>query len=187
MVEKRCSACGATKAAAAFAKNRTRKDGLGSECKACAAARDEKWRQDNPEKLEAGRKAHYQAHREKQRAKAKAWYHANKERAQKQAMAWRAANREKLKAKKRLDKTGFTEEILQKALRAQGNACAICGRDLASLPPKQVHADHCHATGAPRGVLCHHCNVALGYFGDSEKALRAAISYLRTPPLGAQP
>ena len=44
----------------------------------------------------------------------------------------------------------------------QGRACAICR---ATEPRGQGwHTDHSHDTGAVRGILCHDCNVALGYY-----------------------
>jgi hypothetical protein len=48
-----------------------------------------------------------------------------------------------------------------------------------------VHADHDHRNGAPRGVLCHHCNAGLGCFRDSPEILASAIAYLSAPPLAA--
>jgi hypothetical protein len=44
----------------------------------------------------------------------------------------------------------------------QGRACAICR---ATEPRGQGwHTDHSHVSGAVRGILCHDCNVALGYY-----------------------
>jgi hypothetical protein len=51
------------------------------------------------------------------------------------------------------------------------------------LPVRHVHADHCHESGAPRGVLCHWCNTGIGGLKDSVELLRAAIAYLENPPL----
>jgi hypothetical protein len=44
----------------------------------------------------------------------------------------------------------------------QGRACAICR----ATEPRGAgwHTDHSHTSGAVRGILCHDCNVALGYY-----------------------
>jgi hypothetical protein len=57
--------------------------------------------------------------------------------------------------------------------------CAICGAE----PPKGQHKkrlniDHCHKTGAIRGLLCDCCNRALGLMRDNAQLLSKAIDYL---------
>ena len=41
-------------------------------------------------------------------------------------------------------------------LAKQGGRCALCGGEM-----KRPVVDHCHQTGAVRGVLCHPCNIKL--------------------------
>lgn len=55
---------------------------------------------------------------------------------------------------------------------AIATACDLCGE----VGP--LHVDHCHKTGAVRGVLCHLCNTGLGSFRDSPTLLARAINYL---------
>lgn len=43
------------------------------------------------------------------------------------------------------------------------------------------HVDHCHDTGAVRGILCHYCNVAAGNARDSADVLRGLADYLEMP------
>jgi hypothetical protein len=63
-------------------------------------------------------------------------------------------------------------------LLAQDGKCAIC----LTTPDTQrygvFHVDHCHATGAVRGLLCRGCNNVLGVVNDSPEALARAIAYL---------
>lgn len=62
-------------------------------------------------------------------------------------------------------------------LAAQGNRCAICGKDGSECAWGLV-LDHSHTTGKPRGMLCPSCNSMLGFACDNLATLRAAIRYL---------
>lgn len=62
----------------------------------------------------------------------------------------------------------------------QGWVCAIC-----QGPPKDsraLHIDHCHDTGAIRGLLCNTCNTGIGGLRDDVALLTRAISYITNPP-----
>ena len=63
-------------------------------------------------------------------------------------------------------------------LAAQGGACAICGLPEAKAYKGALHVDHCHATGAVRGLLCRGCNHVLGHLKDDPALLKRAIQYL---------
>jgi hypothetical protein len=67
---------------------------------------------------------------------------------------------------------GITVEEARR-LRSGTSACEICGRK------KKLEVDHCHATGAVRGLLCGRCNKAIGPFKDSEDMMLTAITYLK--------
>jgi Autographiviridae endonuclease VII len=77
---------------------------------------------------------------------------------------------------------GLTLEAYERLLAAQGGVCAICGK-----PPganggpgtrRFLAVDHNHATDEVRGLLCHHCNVAIGYFHEDPTLLDRAYTYL---------
>src|SRR6266498_358695 len=79
----------------------------------------------------------------------------------------------------RLYNYGVTEDHYQATLKAQGNACAICGStDWPGSRPGSPCVDHDHSTGEVRGLLCGQCNTGLGSFQDDQARLRAAIAYL---------
>ena len=60
--------------------------------------------------------------------------------------------------------------------------CAICGKS--ALDQKQrMCVDHNHETGQIRGLLCTHCNKALGGFEDDIDILLSAVSYLKNSRL----
>lgn len=69
---------------------------------------------------------------------------------------------------------GLTVAAVDALLAAQNYTCAIC-KEAPDTGPK---VDHCHTTGAVRGILCNSCNTGLGQFGDSAARLRAAADYL---------
>ena len=61
---------------------------------------------------------------------------------------------------------GITAGDVELMLIAQGGLCMCC---LEPIPEphrnsmcSRMHVDHDHKTGEVRGLLCHHCNVAIG-------------------------
>jgi len=87
------------------------------------------------------------------------------------AAARHAANPEKRRYNSRagtLRRKGWTVESYDAALLAQGGACA----NPRCLNDTDLMADHDHATGLARVILCHGCNCALGFLGeDRQRAL----------------
>lgn len=52
--------------------------------------------------------------------------------------------------------------------------CAICGSK------ERLVIDHNHKTNIIRNVVCHHCNMVLGFSRESIKVLEKIIKYLQT-------
>jgi hypothetical protein len=73
-------------------------------------------------------------------------------------------------------KFGITCEDYEELLEAQGGVCRICGRKCST--GRRLAVDHDHNTGIVRGLLCLHCNVAIGYLEDDPERLRRAAEYL---------
>jgi len=59
-------------------------------------------------------------------------------------------------------------------LRKQKGKCPICRVEIW----QDAHADHDHATGQLRGLLCRACNIALGRFHDDKEAIKRCLEYL---------
>jgi hypothetical protein len=77
---------------------------------------------------------------------------------------------------------GLTLEDYERLLAAQGGVCAICesppGANGGPGTRRFLAIDHNHATGKIRGLLCHHCNVAIGYLHEDLKLFDKARAYL---------
>ena len=78
---------------------------------------------------------------------------------------------------RKLREIGWTVADYNAAFAAQAGRCALCDRH-ASEFDKSLAADHCHASGAKRQLLCRNCNVALGQFRDDAALLRRAADYI---------
>ena len=73
---------------------------------------------------------------------------------------------------------GITEEEYLTISKRQNDLCGVCREKLSN----DVLVDHDHTTGNVRGLLCRHCNFALGLFKDDINKLKQAISYLSIMP-----
>lgn len=165
---KKCTKCGIEKElTSGFYRNKRSRDGYLTVCRRCVCAE---------------RREYVAANKEKVYAKTKAYIAANKDRIQELNRAYHKKHRERLSALKRQIETGFSPALFDTTLAFQEGKCGICAKALTEVPRHQVHADHCHETGAPRGVLCHSCNTSLGRLGDNIEGIRKVLSYLENPP-----
>lgn len=101
-----------------------------------------------------------------------------------------AEHREKLKAAVRAEdparkrdnrmrrQFGIGAAEYDELLASQNGGCAICGATVGDGSGRRHHIDHCHKTGAVRGILCSECNLGLGKFRDDLDLLQCAINYL---------
>lgn len=84
-------------------------------------------------------------------------------------------------------KYGVSQAQRAEMFEVANDRCQICGihRDYATKGT--LFIDHDHACcpeeitcgGCIRGLLCHKCNAALGFVGDSIETLESMIDYLR--------
>lgn len=160
---KTCKKCGETKPLVDFYADRGCRDGRRPECKSCS---------------KAGMAARYRANPEPARERAKQWNRENREQYEARMREYRESGKKRVSDRKShlKRKYGITIEQYDEMLAAQGGGCAICGRE-----PREdisLHVDHCHITGAIRGLLCFRCNNAIGDFGNDEALLRAAADYV---------
>lgn len=90
---------------------------------------------------------------------------------------YRARNKNHRKAQVRERRYGITNEKYQQLLAEQNFCCASCNDPFGEIE-KHIHVDHCHKTKVVRGILCHHCNVALGHLKDDPKRIHNLLTYL---------
>lgn len=86
----------------------------------------------------------------------------------------RLKNAEKIPHNRRKQSYGILPDQFARKLSEQGGRCAICKLNLG----KRLQVDHHHTSGKFRGLLCHGCNVGIGFFKDSSAIARAAADYL---------
>lgn len=91
------------------------------------------------------------------------------------ARAYYANYRERVAEKRLIKAYGMDAAAYGRMLAEQSGVCLICGD---APDGKPLFVDHCHATGAVRGLLCTQCNTGLGMFGDDPSRLLAAAAYL---------
>ena len=71
---------------------------------------------------------------------------------------------------------GITVDEYDELEKAQGGVCKICQRP--ETQRKRLAVDHCHTTGAVRGLLCTTCNAAIGHLLDDPEIIRRAADYV---------
>ena len=164
---KQCSKCGEFKHRADFYPEKSGRDGLRPDCKACNLATRKLW---------------YAENKQREIARVKAWQQANAERVNSWQREYRRANPDRVREGHLKRKFGITLEGFEAMLSAQGGGCAICGR--AAPEGTSLHVDHDHETGVVRGLLCFTCNGALGMFTENEEYLARAADYVNCGGFG---
>jgi hypothetical protein len=85
--------------------------------------------------------------------------------------------------KANLKRFGLSPEAYVKMLSLQCGVCAICKqpetwKSSTGQVTKLLAIDHCHRTKKIRKLLCHSCNLVLGYAKDNPVILVTAAQYL---------
>lgn len=79
----------------------------------------------------------------------------------------------------RLQHYGLSQPEFDSLLQMQNGLCKICNCSLTENPRK-LDVDHNHKTGKIRGLLCHRCNMIVGFLdkGDWTAQLQKISSYI---------
>ena len=117
------------------------------------------------------------------------WLEKNPDGALRATRQWRKRNQEKVQEYNKLYRTenptsnrrswlkryGMTLEQYDGLLKLQNGTCAICKT---APTKKHLSIDHCHSSGAVRGLLCITCNTMIGHAREEIARLESAIQYL---------
>lgn len=103
--------------------------------------------------------------------------------------AWRAKNPRKARSNDLKKTYGITVDDFERMLEEQDGVCAICEQPEKTLnrftqAPRNLAVDHCHVSGAVRGLLCTNCNTLVGASKDRIDILLKAVQYLERQPSG---
>ena len=79
-------------------------------------------------------------------------------------------------SKNSIRKYGIDNNQILSLLESQNGQCAICLKKIENRTDANV--DHCHATGAVRGILCSNCNTAVGLLSDNWKSFERGMNYI---------
>jgi len=162
---KKCNKCELNKKNEEFYKNSHSSDGLKSICKNCTSITAKIYYDENIEKIKQYSQKHHLKNKEEYNKR-------NRE---------RFRNNPELKKKNRIRPYKITQEQLDLLMSVSNYKCNICNlsqEDNKKLFKKDLNIDHCHKTGIIRGILCHSCNLGLGYFKDKIELLDKAKIYL---------
>ena len=129
----------------------------------------------NPEKFRARKRAEYSADPAKHKTANRRWRVENPEKF-KEVEARR--DKEKLAAADLVRRYGITRAQWHAMFDAQKGRCQICKNEFGVR--KNIHIDHCHATGKVRALLCASCNTMLGRAKDDPNILIRAAVYIGT-------
>ena len=87
-------------------------------------------------------------------------------------------------------KYGITQSQYTEMYKEQKGICLICERAMdhqngtpalgSGRGSANCLIDHCHKTGRVRGLLCFHCNTALGHLQDDVVRMERMINYVRS-------
>ena len=60
----------------------------------------------------------------------------------------------------------------------QDGCCAICGGRYVNVYGDPLYVDRDHATNRVRGLLCHRCNIVLGFIEKDKSLMHKVLAYL---------
>lgn len=109
----------------------------------------------------------------------KAWYLRNKDYHARKSAEHYHKDIELSRLRQTARRYELTVEQLKELYERGGTLCHICERPERTGRNGRLFVDHCHDTGRIRGLLCKHCNWALGTLGDTPEKIARVLAYIR--------
>lgn len=160
-MNKQCTKCGIVKDLSEFHRSKKEKDGRVDRCKVCHSEY---------------RKQHHIENKERNSSMRKKWEELNRERMIKYRKGWIKIHPKNATNYWLKNRYGITVDQKEQMRIQQDNKCAICG--MTFIESKFIHVDHDHSSGKVRSLLCHGCNLMIGYGKESIATLKRACEYL---------
>lgn len=132
---------------------------------------------ENKDFILSRQKEYYEENKEARQEYKKQYYQENKDEILVKRKTYHMSKTRDQLRKQNCKRYGATLEWWKTTFESQNQSCAIC-LSLVSKNNKDFCIDHDHSTGKLRGILCGHCNTALGKFEDNPDHLTSAIKYL---------
>ena len=171
--EKKCSKCGVVKPVADFHSDLTNKDALKSRCKICCSTRKQRTR------LKDGYKVCNKCRQEKPLSE---FYPARENKSSGVRGRCRDCDLVRRRDYSLRLNYGISLKEYEELFTQQNGVCAICkqpGMVVRYGKELSLHVDHCHTTGAVRGLLCSQCNTALGQLREDPEIIESLLAYVR--------
>jgi hypothetical protein len=137
------------------------------------------WRKENKEKIREYNKEYRKNNPDKIKNLKKDWDTENKEHRKEYSKKYLKENPYYHADKHLKYSYGISLEDFNDMRQKANYRCQGCGKHEEETPRKRLFVDHCHETGAIRGLLCQQCNTALGMTNDDPAVLASLIAYLR--------
>lgn len=134
-----------------------------------------KWKEINAKRKDY-RKKYWEQRPEKLAEHTKKWLNTHQEHHKEWRELWNTNNKRKLRTYLLTYNYGMTFQQVQEMYISQNGCCGIC--EIRFKSRRHIHIDHNHTTKKVRALLCHKCNVGLGYFNEDTSLLTKAIEYI---------
>lgn len=146
---KTCSKCGQTKPYSDWGKNKSKKDGLASECKACHAASSAAWRKANPDEQKRRSREQFAKSRERENLRRRKWYWNNREYAREMGRRYYEETAEKQRQTSRDWRKNNPDKLREQNRRTRAKRAAVPSEPYTEKDILNRWGTNCHLCGEP--------------------------------------